>query len=189
MVNPVIELIERKDADTLQYQKTNYDFFQDRAIIAPSSIQTKKTGSTYETRFRYHAYDAKANILSASKENDIKTNYIYSYTSTYPIARIENAEYSTIEAVLGSFAIIEFSNKVSPTNYEIKAFLDPLYTDSRLKNAMISTYTYNPLVGMTSQTNPNGVITYYEYDYFGRLISIKDDDGNILNTYEYHYKQ
>ena len=53
---------------------------------------------------------------------------------------------------------------------------------------MISTYTYSPLIGMTSQTDPNGVTTYYEYDSFGRLQYVKDDQGNILKMYDYHYR-
>lgn len=55
-------------------------------------------------------------------------------------------------------------------------------------DAQMTTYTYDPLIGMTSSTNENNVTTFYEYDSFGRLICIRDQNKNILKTYDYHYK-
>jgi len=55
--------------------------------------------------------------------------------------------------------------------------------------AQMTTYTYDPLIGMTSSTDENNVTTYYYYDAFGRLSDIKDSDGKVLKHYEYHYKQ
>jgi YD repeat-containing protein len=60
---------------------------------------------------------------------------------------------------------------------------------SGLPSALITIYTYKPLVGITSVTDPNGVTTYYEYDSFGRLQYLRDDKGNIRKSYDYHYKQ
>lgn len=57
------------------------------------------------------------------------------------------------------------------------------------KEAQMTTYTYKPLVGMTSQCDANNRITYYEYDGFGRLQRIKDQDGNILKAFDYKYQQ
>jgi YD repeat-containing protein len=65
-----------------------------------------------------------------------------------------------------------------------------LIDDLRLypKEAQMTTYTYAPLIGMTSSTDAKGQTTYYEYDSFQRLLNIKDQNGKVLKHYEYHYK-
>lgn len=55
--------------------------------------------------------------------------------------------------------------------------------------AYLTTYTYDPLVGVTSSTDNNGRTTHYKYDDFGRLQVVRDDAGNVLNTYEYNYRK
>ena len=54
--------------------------------------------------------------------------------------------------------------------------------------ALMTTFTYQPLVGMTSATDPNNKVSYYEYDSYGRLKYIRDEEYNILSAYQYHYQ-
>ncbi len=55
-------------------------------------------------------------------------------------------------------------------------------------NAQMKTYTFEPLFGMTSECDAKSQIVYYEYDGSGRLMDVKDQDGNIIKTFDYHYK-
>lgn len=57
------------------------------------------------------------------------------------------------------------------------------------QRAQMTSYTYEAGKGITSVTDPNNISIFYFYDEFGRLKIIKDDQGKILKTYQYHYKQ
>ena len=53
--------------------------------------------------------------------------------------------------------------------------------------AQMTSYTYDPLVGMTSQTDATGRTTTYEYDGLGRLLRTRDEQGRVLSQNEYRY--
>jgi hypothetical protein len=55
-------------------------------------------------------------------------------------------------------------------------------------NAQMTTYTYSPLKGTTTQCDVDNRVTYYFYDGLGRLKYLKDQDGNIVKTIDYHYQ-
>jgi hypothetical protein len=57
------------------------------------------------------------------------------------------------------------------------------------QTSLMKTYTYDLLVGITSSCDINNVITFYEYDTYGRVKLLRDQDGNIIRTMNYHYKQ
>jgi YD repeat-containing protein len=61
-------------------------------------------------------------------------------------------------------------------------------TDANLQKAMITTYTYNPLIGISTVTDPKGDTQTYHYDEFNRLQFVKDSEDNILSENAYHYR-
>ena len=56
-----------------------------------------------------------------------------------------------------------------------------------LPAAQVTTYTYKPLVGVTSITDPNNKTNSFEYDAFNRLVVVKDQDNNVVKKMEYQY--
>lgn len=54
-----------------------------------------------------------------------------------------------------------------------------------LSNADVETFTYKPLVGLSSKTDFRGVTEYYEFDHLNRLVAIKNHVGFIKKTYNY----
>jgi hypothetical protein len=53
------------------------------------------------------------------------------------------------------------------------------------KDANMATNTYEPMVGVTSSTDANNNVTYYEYDTLNRVNLIRDRDRNIIKKYQY----
>jgi hypothetical protein len=56
------------------------------------------------------------------------------------------------------------------------------------KGALMTTYTYAPLIGITSKCDPAGRTLYFTYDGLGRLHMVQDQYGNILKRYDYEYQ-
>ncbi len=151
----------------------------------------------YAPQLNFDSYSTKGNPLELYKESDVHTAYIWGYNDTYPVIKAENVSFSVlndaVNAATGS--LMNLLNEIGDMTTESqktawKTFNTILRTYSGLSNAMVTTYTYKPLVGLTSTTDPNGSPTYYEYDAFGRLIIVRDNGdlgGNIVKQYDYHY--
>jgi YD repeat-containing protein len=211
MLAPVIEKKETKNTTQSELVKTNYSFWNDTSVnmtasnnatnhIYPLSVEVKKGESSIETKLNYNSYDNKGNITSVSKTNDAEALYIWGYDSQYPIAKIESATYSQFSSqvanlqsksnldndrkidIINSNGIISYQGNEGVLRSALASLRDSL------ADAMVTTYTYDPLVGVTSVTDPKGYVIYYEYDQFNRLKQVKDQDGKILSANKYHYK-
>lgn len=55
-------------------------------------------------------------------------------------------------------------------------------------NAQMTSYDYEPGIGVVTEIDANNISTNYVYDSLGRLKLIKDHKNNILKTYTYNYK-
>lgn len=53
--------------------------------------------------------------------------------------------------------------------------------------AQMTSYTFDPLVGVSSVTTPEGRTAYYQYDTMQELTTVRDLDRNIVKNAEYQY--
>ncbi len=183
-IEPVI--LERAYSDNVLTSTKNakYNLFQDTMIL-PKAIEQAYVNEPLRAEITFDKYDNKGNILQISTKENVPTTYLWSYSGSYPVAEIKNATYLQVENSLGAGFISRISSAVIPSSTDI-ATLNALR--SSLPDALITTYTYKPLVGVTSTTDPSGRATKYEYDAFNRLLKIKDDKNNADQEFEYNYQ-
>ena len=178
MLDFPIETIKKLNGNSIAYTKTSYKKWMND-LFAPEEVKSYKKNGIIETRLSYNSYDSYGNPLEVSKADGPHIFYLWGYHGQYPIAKIENTTKTALENVLGDLKEVNESDLQSINN---------LRSSSAFKEAMITTFTYKPLVGMTVMTDPRGRTTTYEYDDFGRLEIVKDHEGKLLEEYQYHYK-
>ncbi len=124
------------------------------------------------------------NLRSYKNDDDMETVILWGYNYSKPIAKIENATFDEILVALQ----IPYHELQTKTSNELKDIINGLREHVALENAMITSYTYDPLIGMRSMTDPNGFITHYIYDSFGRLRTTRDFDWNVIKHFDYNYQ-
>lgn len=146
-----------------------------------------------EKDVNYDFYDNKGNLLQYTMKPDANGNggmptaIIWGYNQTQPIAKIEGAKLSDIPQ--GLITAIVNASDYGSSSYSEAALLTQLDAfRTSFPNYQISTYTYKPLIGVTTITPPSGIREIYNYDTANRLQSVLDIDGNILKEYKYNYK-
>ncbi len=142
-------------------------------VFAPATV----SGNSVSLDSRYAAtpevtltFD-NGNLVEITPKTGIVTSYVWGYTNTLPVAKAIGVRYATLNAAYNNAG----------------GNLTTLRGQSSLAKALLSTYSHQPLVGVTSQTDPSGRSLTYEYDALGRLVRTRNEQGRILTQLEYHY--
>lgn len=146
--------------------------------------------SSDENKIQFLGYD-KGLSREVKINSQPVTVYLWGYRSQFPIIEIKNTTYAEVVAVLTQPVIDNLNvatNSEATMETLIKNAADKLRSDSRLSKAMVTSYTYKPLVGMTSRTDARGVKETYKYDGMQRLQAILDQVGHVTKAIDYHYR-
>lgn len=118
--------------------------------------------------------------------------YVWGYSGRFPIAVIDNMNSTTFLSLpalrtkileLESYRKIETEDecaRLRSTNASIRSLLPD--------TTHITTYTYDPYFGMTSETDDSNLGTVFTYGTFGRMTAKYDDNYRKLEEYNYHLK-
>jgi len=193
-----------QDRNTEVIETTQYNYSNIIAnLFKPKSFLKSKANNSTEERMNYN-YDTKGNIILVYDEklqsgipqdlNMNRTVVIWGYNKSVPIAKIENIDLATIP----SSVLIDLETKSNADTDNFVTCFTSTCKEIQLRDALdqlrityptalITTYTYDPLIGITSITNPQGRRITYEYDGDGRVIRVKDHEGNIINENSYRF--
>ena len=163
-----------------------------KTYYLPKRVKSSKENGTLESTAELVKYDASGNLLEFKQDNGLSTIFIWGYNDTKLLAKIENASYSALPPdltnLINSVKSLSDNDTTAAAETTLRNELNKLRSHSQLANAQLSTYTYDPYIGVTSITDVRGYTTYYSYDNQHRLKYLKDEDGNVLEAYNYNFK-
>lgn len=186
ILSPIVETTIFRNTTLVEKIQNGYALFKN-LFYAPAYLKHQYGSGSLETRKTY-SYDLKSNLQEEINNDYFSTVYLWGYGYLYPIVKIENSSYYVIENALGASTISNLAAGY-PTEAQVNAVGEQLR--NKFPSALVTSYTYCPLVGMTSATAPNGVTTYYEYDTFNRLkrtYIIENGEQKTVKSYDYHYQ-
>ncbi len=189
--NAPVETIIRKDGQVVGAQFIKYTMFQSPRlfnILRPQQIYTLDISAPItdyvspnfqwqvqdprmKLKMTFDKYDrSNGNLLQFHAEGDTPTSILYDGNYSSVLMEARNCTYGQLDYGIDT-------NDIQNVKW----------LRTQLPNALITSYTYDYTFGRTSVTTPNGVTNYIEYDPFGRVKAIRDNNHNLLQVKEYNY--
>lgn len=176
-----------------------YSYVDVNNMTLPSAKRFQS--KTYpEELFKFDKYDDKGNIRMFHTGDGVPTVILWGYNKTLPIAKITGVDYDILNSWFSAETGYVLDHLSTVSNQDISTEKENILRDwlQKLRSAVnkrgngfetVDTYTHNPLVGISSQTDSKGFVIFYEYDTANRLSIIRDADGSILSETIYNYKE
>jgi YD repeat-containing protein len=163
----------------------NLYYIASSGVDVPQNTQIQIANNPIEVRQNYNYYDSYGHLLERQKPGGVKEVYLWGYDSHYPVAYVVGSDYATVSGKINSGIVSSSILNNPPSDAVLRLELNKFRT--QLNGALVKTYTYDMILGMTSETDPGGRTSFYEYDGMGRLAVIRDQDNNVLKRFCYNY--
>ncbi|WP_320054696.1 DUF5977 domain-containing protein [uncultured Acetobacteroides sp.] len=152
--------------------------------------------SRYVRKVSYDSYDSNANLTAYHMEGDSPAEIVWGYKKQHPVAIAKGANGKLDDAIKQTLKYVGCNSLDTLTGsvpYVVNILNNPSMWDNfnrklreMLPQAEVKTFTYQPLVGTTSETDSRGKTVRYAYDSFGRLMNVTEL-GKLVSNYDYKY--
>lgn len=156
--------------------------------IRSISRQNLNAGIKYKVSFWAKNVNGSHFVPGVNKNNEVNSFDILINITPSKVYTNPTTQWSLYECYITNATSININNQDGPNGVQgVPILIDEirLYPEG----ASMATSTYNIQGLPTSKTGANNTVQYMEYDGLGRLRLIRDEEKNILKTYEYNYKQ
>lgn len=187
IIAPVIEKAVQVDGVQTNLVQTKYFApYSHLSIYVPREVNVKIGTNPIENRQKFNLYDGWGNLLEQQKSDGIKEAYLWGYGLQYQVASVIGSDYPTASSFIDPDVL---ETAFEGTESYIRLELNKIRTGLAGTGAQVTTYTYSPLVGVNSVTDPNGKTIHYQYDNFNRLKSLHNTStsGPLRASYCYNY--
>lgn len=133
-----------------------------------------------------YQYNDDGNIVQISYNGEILASYLWGYKGKYPIVEALNMGYDLLASKASALGFAPASLASCESNDTLESFFSALRQSAAEYD--LTTMTYHWLIGVSASTDSAGITTYYDFDEFGRLKSIKDFNRHFIKKFTYNYK-
>ena len=178
---PVAEIVNAAETEVAYTSfesdgKGNWTF-SGTVLSDPSSITGKRS------------YNLSNGAISKSTGLSASVYYIVSYwtknSSAFSITGTQSGYPLAGSTVNGWKLFVHKLYGITSISIGGTGFIDELRLHP--EKAQMNSYTFEPLIGMTTKADANNRISYFDYDAVGRLKIIRDQNLNVRKVFCYNY--
>lgn len=176
-----IQVTETVNGQIVKGKRQMFDY--QNGMIVLEKHQTRDNQNNYILDYEVNSFNPRGLPREVTTRDGIQTVLIWGYDYTKLVAEIKNASWSQVMGVVNSTDLTNIENGSAP-NSAVRSSIGSLRNG--LASAFITSYLYDPLIGVVEITDPNNRPQTFQYTN-NRLEMIRDHENYILQKFEYDY--